>query len=333
MLCVAGAAFAANTSSRLADQPPKTDMGDRASGPRTGGDTIASAAPIGALPYHDTGATCSYVNDYDEICPYSGSISPDVVYSFVPTNNNPITVDLCASSYDTKVYIYAGAQGNLVACNDDAGCGYSGYQSKVAAVPVTAGVTYYIVVDGYGSSCGTYDMVVTEYQPCQVVCPAGALHEGEPPCGDNYYDYYDGGCNSQGWVPIPAQDAGCAYMCGKSGTYLYNGGSYRDTDWYSITGTGQTVIFDCIAAFPLQMIFIWGANCSNLQYDYITEPECVQGELTHYVAANVENWLWVGASVFNGVPCESDYTIHVCGLGEPVPTENNSWGQIKHLYK
>ena len=337
MLCVAGAAFAANTSNKLSDQPARTDMGDRASSPRTGGDTIAQAtvipAPLPSGGYSDTGATCGFNNDYDEVCPYSGSTAPDVVYSYTPTNNNPITVDLCSSQYDTKVYVYAGGVGNLVACNDDAGCGYSGYQSKVSAVPVTAGVTYYIVVDGYsGTSCGTYVMLVTEYQPCQVNCPAGALQEGEPPCGDNYYDMYDGGCNSQGWVPIVEQSDGCADMCGKSGTYLYNGGSYRDTDWYSITGSGQTVSFDCIAAFPLQMIFIYGADCSNLLYNYLQEPECTSGNLSYFVATGVENWLWVGPSVFTGVPCESLYWMHVCGLSG-VPAENTSWGTIKHLYK
>jgi hypothetical protein len=60
----------------------------------------------------------------------------------------------------------------------------------------------------------------------------------------------------------------------------------------------------------------------------------VQGSLSHFVAAGAENWLWVGASVFTGVPCESDYVMHVCGIaGETTPTENTSWGQLKHLYK
>jgi len=96
-----------------------------------------------------------------------------------------------------------------------------------------------------------------------------------------------------GWVAILAYDTGCAYMCGKSGTYLYNGASYRDTDWYTITGTGGTVTFDCIAAFPLQMIFIWGANCANLQYDYLQVGAGVQGSLSHFVANGTVNWLWV----------------------------------------
>jgi hypothetical protein len=339
-LGVAGVTFAANTSNKLSDQPPKTDMGDRATSPRTGGDTIATATviptPLGPSGYTDTGATCGYNDDYNEVCPYLIGGSPDVVYSYTPTNNNPITVDLCASLYDTKLFIYAGSVGNLVGCNDDAGCGYSGYQSKLENIPVTAGVTYYIVVDGYDGACGTYGLLVTESVPIQVVCPAGSPHEGEPPCGDNYYDTYNGGCNTSGWTYIQEGSGdGCAYMCGKSGTYMYNGASYRDTDWYIILGTGQTVTFECTAVFPLQMIFIWGPNCANLQYDYLQVAAGVTGTLTHSVAADTENWLWVGPSVFTGVPCESDYVMHVCGIFVigPVPTESTSWGQIKHLYK
>ena len=54
--------------------------------PRQGGDTIEDAAVIPGLPYSNTGTTAGYNNDYDEGCPYSTSISPDVVYSFTPSH-------------------------------------------------------------------------------------------------------------------------------------------------------------------------------------------------------------------------------------------------------
>ena len=37
---------------------------------------------IDALPYVMMGTTVGYTDDYDEECPYTGSTSPDVVYSF-----------------------------------------------------------------------------------------------------------------------------------------------------------------------------------------------------------------------------------------------------------
>jgi hypothetical protein len=45
-----------------------------------GGETIDDATPIAGLPYTDTGDTSDNVNDYDEVCPFSGSTAPDVVY-------------------------------------------------------------------------------------------------------------------------------------------------------------------------------------------------------------------------------------------------------------
>jgi len=131
---------------------------------REGGETIDDAFVITAFPFHDTGATCDNVNDYDEVCPYSGSTSPDVVYVYTALMNETLAIDLCASMYDTKVYVYdfdAGyGYGNPSACNDDAGCGYSGYQSLIENFVFDAGHTYYIVVDGYGGNCGQYDLVI-----------------------------------------------------------------------------------------------------------------------------------------------------------------------------
>ncbi len=159
---------------------------------REGGETVEDALPIDALPFTDTGETCDNINDYDEACPYTGSTAPDVVYVFSPGEEGVIDIDLCASLYDTKVYVYdlegGYGFGNPLACNDDAGCGYSGYQSLIEGCSVTAGHTYHIVVDGYGESCGEYELTIDRQEPCVVECPAGAVFEGEPPLVDDYED-------------------------------------------------------------------------------------------------------------------------------------------------
>lgn len=302
-------------------------------GTRQGGDLISSATPIASLPYYDSGVTTGYINDYDEICPYSGSTSPDVVYSFVPGANTTISVDLCASSYDTKVYIYQNAVGNLIACNDDAGCGYSGWQSLVENIALVGGNTYYIVIDGYGGASGEYVMAVEEFQPCVLTCPGGALLEGEPPCVDNYYDAYNGGCNSVGWTEVGAQTGDCATLCGKSCTYSYQGLSYRDTDWYTVNAVGGTVSYTLEAEFPVFAILIYGLNCNALGYVSASGTPCSPVTLTWSATAGQELWLWAGASVFSGLP-ESDYIFNVCGIeGGVIPTETKSWGQIKNDYR
>ncbi len=115
---------------------------------RQGGEDFATAYVITELPFSDSGTTVGYADDYD--LPYSDGA--DVVYSFTPASDILFSVDLCESSYDTKLAILLEGDPDPVAYNDDS----CGAQSSIANVTLTAGVTYYIVVDGYGSSEGDY---------------------------------------------------------------------------------------------------------------------------------------------------------------------------------
>ena len=64
---------------------------------RIEGDTIEECWTIPSLPFMDTGSTCGYENDYDEACPYLGSISPEVVYCYSPPYYLCATISLCES--------------------------------------------------------------------------------------------------------------------------------------------------------------------------------------------------------------------------------------------
>jgi hypothetical protein len=133
---------------------------------RVGGEDMANAVAItldAAGMYSDTGNTCNFMDDYDEVCPYTGSLSPDVVYSWYACADGSLDITLCAGSlYDTKLYVYDGA-GALVACNDDFCPSYVSelMAANGEAVPVVMGETYYIVVDGYGGDCGDYTIDIT----------------------------------------------------------------------------------------------------------------------------------------------------------------------------
>ena len=128
-----------------------------------GGDNINDATVISSLPYNTTGTTSGYSNDYDEVCPYSGSLSPDVVYSYSPVDDITVDITLCGNSdYDTKLYIYENTVNNLFDCNDDA-C--PGYVSELLGMSFTGGNTYYIVVDGYNSAFGNYTFDMMEVEP------------------------------------------------------------------------------------------------------------------------------------------------------------------------
>ncbi len=139
---------------------------------RVGGDDIANAVAItDPFPFTDTGNTCNFANDYDEVCDYSGSLSPDVVYSWYACEDGLLDISLCnpGTTYDTKLYVYENDASTLVGCNDDSCSGFiselgtdpdGGVYDDGQPVPVVMGNTYYIVVDGYGGDCGDYEITV-----------------------------------------------------------------------------------------------------------------------------------------------------------------------------
>jgi len=150
--------------------------------PSQGGDTIEDATVIPSLPYSITGTTSGFVNDYDEGCPYSGSLSPDVVYSFTPAFDVQVDVDLCGSGYDTKTYIYESEGFNLVACNDDfyfdEPCGM--YRSRIERAPLFEGNTYLsssmVTVVIPAIMCSTFSGSIRAMCTAQTTpCPRGSL--------------------------------------------------------------------------------------------------------------------------------------------------------------
>ncbi len=157
-----------------------------------GGENCAAATAVTEpLPYTDTGTTVGYADDYEETgifsCPYA-STSPDVVYKYTPSADITVDIDLCNSSYDTKVFVYEEVSPssdcgslNAIACDDD-GCGSAaGYTSIIEGLDLSAGYDYYIVIDGYGGGEGNYDLTIREGEapPPPLECPANTLF-GQP---------------------------------------------------------------------------------------------------------------------------------------------------------
>jgi hypothetical protein len=312
-----------------------------------GGDTIATATVIPGIPYSDSGTTLSYASDYESCvgcftCPYSNTGARDVVYSFTPTADICINIDLCSSGYDTKVYIGDGGVSPVVACDDD-GCG-SSYRSIIENANLLAGHTYYIFVDGWSSAdAGTYLMNINFCPPpCTVPCPPGSTAEGEPVCYDNYYDSYNGGCNS---VPPVFTNINCLdyaegtdiVICGTYGVYFYNGLTYRDTDWYQITLAAPKAITWCVEGEydTLVGIINGSAGCpATAFYDYNYGGGCTPLCVTDNLPAGTW-WLWVGTLGWDlSWTCGGDYVGTLSGYAcGPVAVEPTSWGKVKNLYK
>jgi hypothetical protein len=302
---------------------------------REGGETIATAISVNSLPFNDIGYTCDNVNDYDEACPYTGSLAPDVVYSYTPSVNQYVNIDLCGSSYDTKVFVYENSYtpGFPYACNDDyyfdATCGI--FVSALLNLSLTGGNTYYIVIDGYGGACGDYILNITGYTPpsCDG-CISCSIPEGEGDIPDYGIDDFNAGCNAPeyGYPFSPIQLY--QVICGRTNTY-YNGGDFRDTDWYKITLTeAGTLYWSGYASFNLQL-YILSGDCLNYTYASGLGGNCSLVSISASLPAGTY-YLWAGLNVFTGVPEGKNYNViatlnapppeNFCDAVAPVPVSN-----------
>lgn len=288
----------------------------------------------GSGSFTTSGDSCAYLNTYNEADYGCGSSldSKDVVFSFTPPTDLGLQIDLIGSAFDTKLVITDGCPTAVGTCmyNDD----YSGTQSGFDSTIFTGGTTYYIFIEGYSLACGSFTLNVDVGipptptplpTPCpQVTCPPEGVPEGEPDCGPEYVDIYNGGCNSS---PYMFQAIQCGdVICGTSGTFLAGGSDSRDTDWYRIELTSSTELtWEIEAEFPSLIFIINGGTEDCLDYTIVNQSSlpCGLNSLTEILAPGVY-WLWVGPSVFTGYDCPLDYvaslTCAVPGTPTPLPT-------------
>jgi hypothetical protein len=310
---------------------------------RQGGDTIALAHVIPSLPYSDSGTTAGYTNDYDAVCPYTGSTSPDVVYRYVAPVTGTWDIDLCGSAYDTKLYVMDAAQA-VLACNDDfyigAPCGV--YVSLIENFTFVAGSTYYIVVDGYGAASGTYFLALAgPLPPCDLVCPAGGyfIHEYEPPLVNDYVDNWNGGCNTPGhpFQTIPSPIGQCTIvLCGVSGWYD-SGVANRDTDWYLLEMPVASPLEVTVDAEYATYIFDLGPqDCDNVGvFQQVTGGPCAEGHMTITEHGPGEIlWIWAGPTNWDApsLPFEYDYVCWFFGSWG-IANEPTTWSTVKVLFQ
>src|SRR5437899_39982 len=111
-------------------------------------------------------------------CGRSGE-SPERVFQWTPTVSGTATIQTCGAgtSFDTVLYLRSGvcASGPEVAagCNDDACANATGFYRASRITPtVTAGQTYFIVVDGYGGAQGPFSLTVTPDPPTPTTLPS-----------------------------------------------------------------------------------------------------------------------------------------------------------------
>jgi hypothetical protein len=226
-----------------------------------GGDTVEDATVIPHVPFLGIGTTEGYTNDYDEACPTEDLSAPDVVYAFTPDVDYTLELSLCWSEFDTKLYIYENevTPGAPLACNDDF-CDVEDSRrgllaSELQGVSVTAGNTYYIVVDGSNGEAGEYSLRVSAFVD-EVVCPEGASFENEPVCYDGYIDEFNAGCHRlpRMFTPLACGET----ICAEGGTYELGGQLGPDVDWYLLEppADAESLLISGVSEFPL-LVWIW----------------------------------------------------------------------------
>jgi hypothetical protein len=132
-----------------------------------------------------------------------GNSAGDHIYSFTLDEDQAVEFDTCDSSFDTWVRVYTADLVTEVAGCDDCGpCG-----SRSVLVAVLAAGDYVVVVDGYSSSAGSYEMQMSCETAAEVSGSSTVVHGGY-----NYTTimpipsaYHDGTvCHSSSlWLPIP----------------------------------------------------------------------------------------------------------------------------------
>ena len=152
------------------------------------GDTCADPVPVGALPFSwdgdTTGATPDYGYSTGQCPPETGGYgagAPDEVYAFTPDETGFYLVEL-AAAYDSNLYIVtdcADVDGTCVAGDEDI-C--SNCTESVTPL-LTAGTTYYIVVDGYSNSSATNDGTYTLSVSVDCIPSCAGLVCGDDGCG------------------------------------------------------------------------------------------------------------------------------------------------------
>ena len=131
-------------------------------------DFCVDALPIPCGTTQVFGSTVGAINDIAPFCGTSDGTGGGVWYTVLGNGQN-INITTCAagSNYDTKIRVYDGSCGalNCVTGNDDDACSFSFLRSRVDWNSI-AGTTYYVLVHGFSSAEGDFELEITGNDCC-----------------------------------------------------------------------------------------------------------------------------------------------------------------------
>ena len=275
-----------------------------------GGCKTATALVEGLNSFDTTGLTD--LVDLTGVCD-PGPFGDDLIYNaayftFTPAVGGVYTVSTCnLAPFDTRLAVMNGClpSDGVLACNDDGPASCANFSSRIDAVELAEGVTYYIVIGGYSAAdFGAGQVDIVPFVPCDLGTPT--VGEVEL-CGEDL----NGGCNNAaGGNPTEPIAIGATV----GGEFWASGGT-RDTDWYSLTITEGTEVtltirssLDCFAA-------IVDTSCGGI-IGTATTGTC-PGTTAVCLAAGTY-YVVALPSVFEGYPCGgaagNAYALSVTGV-------------------
>lgn len=290
--------------------------------------------PIGTIASGDNSCSGSAGEPANPSC-WSGGVRNTVWYSFVAPAGGGVKIKTAPGSLlNTQIAVYSGACGagmTMVAsaCNDDAAdCGYTTQLiSELTVTGLSVGTTYYVAVDGYLDSLGTFAITIVNSsaayptssgQECTASIPvcASAISVGNPgyqgigftcddtgSAGDNCTD----GERGSVWYTINILAAGTLNFNIIPNDYDGSYDSETDYDFvlWKVTGTGATscaAIASSGGAGPVECNFsgdgVTGLSTSgnapaphSSSYDFAYEPgiTVAAGEVYALVVENYSN--------------------------------------------
>ncbi len=271
------------------------------------GETCETPYIISSLPFTVVASTAGRVNDTDETCPFGGITSPDVSYQYTPTHDELITVSLCESEYDTKVYIYANGVPPAIACNDDYCSNSQGdpFRSYLNCIPLRANVSYCIIVDGYTNEEGVYHLAISNCDFCIDTC--FGTPENEHPCV-SAIDTVNGGCDSDSAVfrPIVCGETICGTLA--AGTEF----GRRDSDWYQVALASRSILaWSAVADIAIRVMVVI-PPCPGTFIEWEAAFHCDTVSATTTILEPGTYWLLIESDNHSYLPCLSYIATLTC---------------------
>ncbi len=152
------------------------------------GEQCANAVPIEAGVSY-TGATTF--------------LAPQVWYAFTPDESGVFAISLADSAFDTTLTVFDTCDGESLAFNDDDGF----LMTSELTMPLEAGVTYYILIDGFWGDSGNYILRVES----SMAAPGESCLSAVEIALDSV---------NEGVIQMTAPEAWYAFTPSKSGDYV-----------------------------------------------------------------------------------------------------------------